>query len=80
MSQGIMISEQDELTVDQVVSPMFDSLHYRIELNIISRVTPPSSCKFLAVISIGTSFLAKNCAYTQLGGITVQLKSSLEIW
>lgn len=51
VSQRVMIREQYELPMNQVMTPMLNSLNYSMELDVISTITASSLRKFLTIKS-----------------------------
>ena len=78
--QCVMISEKDEITIDKVMSPVPYRLNHRIKFNIIRVVSSASSCQLSAKECHRTRLLTQHNANTQLGCITMQLKSLIKVW
>lgn len=72
--KSIVISAKNELTMENIMTSISDSLNNRVELNIIRAVKRTRILQFLTKIGHGMPLLTKHDPDTQLRSIAMQLK------
>lgn len=79
MAQSVMVGKENKLPMDEIVTPVLNSLHNRVKLNIVSAVTSTRACKFLTVKRHWSPVLAKYSPNAELRGVAMKLESGREI-